>query len=174
MKRLLLLFGLVCAACSDGVSTLDGGPGVVDGGVRPVCQQSRDGGGVVGRGMHAGEPTGCNSCRCEAFPPDGGLGILCTAAACLADAGPANVGPDYPRCTSHAECGNHSPSYNVCLFNQGCDQPFGYCVRVQSFCRAEPAVPATAGDEQVFCGCDGTTYEGDCPVVPYAHAGACK
>ncbi len=116
---------------------------------------------------------GCNNglCVCEAGecanPPT-------TAAGC---SGPPQRASDlFPRCRSHRDCGNDgsTPKYNVCIFDAGCDDPLGHCVQVQSLCAELVPRGPSPDDHVVYCGCDGTTYGGWCPLTPYRHSGPCR
>jgi hypothetical protein len=61
------------------------------------------------------------------------------------------------------------------MFDQGCGDPIGYCTQVQSSCNRLPLQPSSpsSGESMYFCGCDGNTYAGICPTVPFAHTGPC-
>ncbi len=180
---LRLVFCLLGAGCVDDAQQL--GANNEDAGEPEFCALE-SGAFRVGAGLISGEPSGCNQCLCgnsgQTTCPDGGCRFLCTAGLCRrdADAGTADGaeprpprGPRYPRCLSNAECGNVRPSYDVCAFNAGCENPSGFCISAQSFCREPEAVEATPEDESVYCGCDGKTYRGPCPKVPYRHSGPC-
>lgn len=158
-------------ACEGDVESLDGSPEDASAGM--FCEPFSDSGVRVGAGLVSGEPTACNQCICSgsgnSCPPEG-CSFSCTAVACLPSFGP----PARTPCTSSAECGDGAPTYNICVYNLGCEAPSGYCIAIQSTCPTAQATPADAGAESRYCGCDGVTYEGPCPVVPYRHAGPCQ
>ncbi|MCA9552143.1 MAG: hypothetical protein KC933_19035 [Myxococcales bacterium] len=132
----------------------------------------------VGDGMMSGETGGCAVCQCQCSEADG-CEFACTLGLCL-ELPPAGVtvGPDYPLCTTDADCGGTPTSgMNRCLFEMGCLDPVGLCTATPTYSLcpdyAEPAPADTPESEPTYCGCDGVTYLGYCPVVPYAHPGPC-
>ena len=175
MRRTLfgLCGALLLGGCADDVGDLVGPD--LDGGVGEFCEGVSFGSSIdyrVGAGLISGEPSGCNMCNCgwlQTTCGDGGCELSCTAAACIPD---AEVMPTV--CTSGAECGQTAPRYRACAFNAGCEDPSGFCIRVQSFCDTLTAVPAGDDAAVTYCGCDGVTYEGPCPLVPYRHSGPCR
>lgn len=146
--------------------------GGLDGGVRHLSCTLPGDAGRVGHGMVSGHSTrGSPPCYCADVPES----------PCFEDdscvAGCAAVGVDgglSGTCTSNADCGDRP--YAVCLYTQGCNMPTGYCVVSYNGCYTTltPTVATAATTGQTHCGCDGVTYEGGCPIRPYAHSGACE
>ncbi len=164
----------------DAAVSADGGQGAL---LHSIFCEHGDGAGLVGAGMWATASTGCANCRCSRELGDAGqVGgddssrweLVCDQNACPGP--PSNVGPEYPSCSGHSDCSPDpgSPRYHVCVFNSGCVSPSGYCMRGMSRCMRLGETAATPGEGEVFCGCDGVTYSGNCPVVPYRHAGPCQ
>ena len=132
---------------------------------------------MIPAGMSFGDDEGCNQCWCEAA--GFGLGCedsrcepVCTAAAC-----PQEESVGTATCTSDNDCGPPGLNSPTCFFDPGCINPQGYCVRVQNGCgsrgQVTPWDPQNPHPER-FCGCDGITYVGSCPLIPYAHPGRCS
>jgi hypothetical protein len=90
---------------------------------------------------------GCNWCACN-----GSCINQCTAA-CPTDGGAFVVDCDEA----------HPCPVGACVFDQGCAAPRGRCVTAQ--CPSDGRI--------AVCGCDGRTYNTQCPQRPYRHAGAC-
>ena len=94
---------------------------------------------------------GCSCCIC---------GGGCQAIACF-DAAP----PITAACQGNGDCQTASGStIAVCVFEQGCTQPRGHCMRTM----------CGLGTTQGYCGCDGQPFGASSyPDRPYAHLGAC-
>ncbi len=113
---------------------------------------------------------GCNFCLCDC--DESGCMTRCTGAAC--DVGVQSA--LYPRCLTHDDCRPHPDggvARAVCLYDPGCNEPLGTCVLVDSICPRDLPAEPTDGGAPGFCGCDGVTYSGICPTVPYERPGAC-
>jgi hypothetical protein len=117
---------------------------------------------------HPCRPFGNSACDDPPYEPP-----QCTASPCPMLCHSAAIAPEVPRtCTSTTPCAEGG----YCRFAPGCGEPRGQCVYTQTFCRTEavPFLPAQHPPWMMFCGCDGVTYWGDCPNVPYAHSGPCE
>lgn len=195
MKSLALPILILCAGCARETATtsLDAAPGdtgatsSVDAGASPDAEDAGSRGPrhcvYNGRTIPAGMvfSDGCNQCYCEAAGFGRGCTgdvceATCTAAlcACGTDGGPVEAGACMVQCTAQGQCGQGAGGTNPCLFDPGCEPAVGYCVHTQPGCgyAETPNVPSTA-TEGVICGCDGVTYAGPCPKVPYRHVGPC-
>lgn len=148
---------------ADRADVFDGGPDV---GPPPDFACTSQGHTIPG-GLHFAD--GCNDCVCVFSPlcaPNDCRGA-CTGRPC--DGGVHGSGT----CTSSTTCEG-----GPCLFFPGCEAISGRCANPATTpCRPGQRRPydpdAGVTPAQLFCGCDGVTYEGNCPVVPYAHAGPC-
>lgn len=148
----LISSALLVAACGEDATTgLDA--------TEPLCAWS---GSSSRPGLDSSRTSGdgCNECSCSAMtgaPSE----PSCTAAGCLG----GNL-----RCSVHSDCG----SGGFCHFDPGCSGELGWCTQNNSRCGGEtnPAAGPNAAD--VFCGCDGLTYEGaQCIGKPWRHRGPC-
>lgn len=85
----------------------------------------------------------------------------------------------WPRCTADDQCSSvYGPGF--CLFEPGCEAPSGICVSgPQGSLGNRPADMAEyfrgdcEGGCDVYCGCDGVTYE-SLPTKPFRYPGPCR
>lgn len=167
----IVLVGLAALSCSEEVERLAPGAGHnsapredQDMGRADVVDACPWGDRADRPNLEVGRQTGdgCNECTCQPDLERGFTTLQCTLKLCR---------PYELRCVAHSDCGTRG----FCHFDPGCEGMDGYCTQPLSIC-AGVTNPEAPGDQEVnvFCGCDGLTYEGErCFCRPWRRRGRC-